>query len=127
MKNIPLYFQQGGAAPQPQAPPMGTSPATGPSPNKGYEAAALQRLGLVVKQLSELVPLAGATTDIGKDILKALTTLTKHVPSGSVTPAAEKNNIERMSMQNTQSNQQMQALKQQMAQGGQQGGQAAAA
>lgn len=92
---------------------MGASPVTAPSPNRGYEAAALQRLGLVIKQLTELLPMAGATSEVGKDILKALSTLGKHVPSGSVSPAAEKSNIERMSMQNTQANQQMQALKQQ--------------
>lgn len=100
------------AAPQP-GPPMGASPVSAPSPNRGYEAAAAQRLGLVIKQLTDLLPLAGATSEIGKDILKALSTLGKHVPSGSVSPAAEKSNIERMSMQNTQQNAQMQALKQQ--------------
>lgn len=98
---------------------MGASPVTAPSPNRGYEAAAAQRLGLVVKQLTELLPLAGAGSDMGQAILKALTSLTKYVPSGSVSPAAEKSNIERMSMQNTQQNAQMQALKQQSAGGAQ--------
>ena len=83
------------------------------------EAAAAQRLGLVVKQLEALIPLAGATTDIGKACLEALNKLVKYVPSGSVSPAAEKNNIEQMAMRNAQQNQQMQALKQQQG-GGQQ-------
>jgi len=109
---------QAPGAPQPQQSPSGVSPATGPTPNKGYEAAAAQRLGLVIKQLEELIPMAGATTDIGKACLDALNKLVKFVPAGSVSPAAAKNNIEQMAMKNAQQNQQMQALKQQ--QGGQQ-------
>jgi hypothetical protein len=111
------------AAPQQQAQaPSGVSPATGPTPNKGYEAAAAQRLGLIIKQLESIIPMAGATTDIGKACLEALNKLVKFVPAGSVNPAAEKNNIEQMAMKNAQQNQQMQALKQQAMQG--QGGQA---
>src|ERR1035441_9533718 len=110
------------AAPQQQQAPSGVSPATGPTPNKGYEAAAAQRLGLIIKQLEEIIPMAGATTDIGKACLDALNKLVKYVPSGSVTPASAKNNIEQMAMKNAQQNQQMQALKAQQA-GGQPGGQ----
>ena len=108
-----------GAAPQPQQAPFGQSPATGPTPNKGFEAAAAQRLGLIIKQLEEIIPMAGATTDIGKACLDALNKLVKYVPAGSVNPAAQKNNIEQMAMKNTQQNAQMQALKaQRMGQGG---------
>ena len=105
-------------APQPQQPPAGVSQATGPTPNKGYEAAAAQRLGLVIKQLEELVSLAGATSEVGQAALKMLNIGVKLVPAGSVTPASAKNNIEQMAMKNAQQNQQMQALKAQ--QGGQQ-------
>lgn len=111
---------------QQQQPPFGASPATGPTPNKGFEAAAAQRMGLVVKQLTELVSLAGATSEIGQAALKMLNIGVKMVPAGSVSPAGEKNNIEQMAMRNAQQNQQMQALKAQQAQGGQQGGQAGA-
>ena len=97
---------------------MGSSPATGPTPNKGFEAAGLQRLGVVIKQLEQLIPMLGSGTPPGADVLKALNLLSKHVPAGSVTPAAEKTSIDRMAMQNSQNNQQMQALRQ----GGQQGG-----
>ncbi len=98
-------------SPQAQQPPFGASSATGPTQNKGYEAAALQRLGVCLKQLEQLVPMAGTTSELGKDVLDALRKLSKHVPSGSVTPAAEKNNIQQMMMRNTQGNEQMQALK----------------
>lgn len=93
-------------------PPFGTANATGPSPNRGYEAAGLQRLGSVVKQLEELIPLLGAATDPGKACLDALNKLVKFVPPGSVTPATERNNIEQRMMNNTQANQQMMALRQ---------------
>ena len=99
----------------PQGAPFGQSPVTGPSPNKGFEAAALKRVGLVIKQLNEMFGMAGASSDLGKDILKAMSLLSKHVPSGSVSPADEKASLERQMMANTQNNQQMQALKQQAA------------
>ena len=69
--------------------------------------------------------MAGAASDIGKACLEALNKLVKYVPSGSVSPASAKNNIENMAMRNAQQNQQMQALKaqQMQGQGGQQGGQ----
>lgn len=92
--------------------PFGTTSATGPTPNRGLEAAGLQRLGLVVKQLEEMVPLFGASSDVGKAVLDALNKLIKHVPSGSVTPASQRNQIEQMAMRNVQSNQQMQAVRQ---------------
>ena len=103
---------------QSQSPPMGVSPATGPTPNKGYEAAAMQRLGLVIKQLTEILPLAGASSDIGKTVLDVLTKLTKHVPSGSNTQASERNAIDQMAMKNAQAAQTNKALQG----GGQPGG-----
>lgn len=117
---MPAITPSAGAPGQPSQAPFGASPVTGPTPNKGFEAAAMQRLGLVIKQLTELLSLAGAGSDVGKDILKMLNIATKHVPPGSVSPAAEKNNIERMSMQNAQQGQQAgQMRQQQMAPGAQ--------
>lgn len=81
---------------------------------------------MVIKQLEGLLPLVGSGSEIGKDVLKALNSLAKHVPSGSVTPAAEKNNIQQMMMRQQQNAQQMQAMKPQGAQQPQQPGQAAA-
>src|SRR5262249_23325901 len=107
-----------GQPPQAPQPPMGSSPATGPTPNKGFEAAGLQRLGLVIKQLTDLLPQVGVGSDVGKDVLKALNSLAKHVPSGSSTPGAERTNIERMAMANSQNNSMMQQLRQNAAKGG---------
>jgi hypothetical protein len=101
-----------GATGQPAAKqaPFGSSPATGPTPNRGYEAAAAQKLGLVLKQLGELIPMAGATSEMGMAIMDMIKKGSKYVPQGSVTPAAEKNQIDNMAMKNTQNNQQMQAI-----------------
>jgi len=92
---------------------MGVSPATGPTPNKGYEAAAMQRLGLVIKQLTEILPLAGAASDIGKTVLDVLGKLTKHVPAGSNSQASERNAIDQMAMKNAQATQTNQMLQKQ--------------
>ena len=106
-----------GAAPpggQPQQPPFGQTPATGSTPNKGYEAAGMQKLGVVVKQLESILPELGASSEAGQAVLKALNSLVKFVPAGSVTPAAQKNSIEAQQRQAAMQNQQMMALKQKM-------------
>lgn len=69
-----------------------------------------------------MIPLFGAASEHGREVLKALNILVKMVPAGSVTPASQKNNIEQMAMRNVKDNQQMQALQQQRMQG-QQGAQ----
>ena len=118
---IPAPAAPGGQPPQP---PFGQTPATGATPNKGYEAAGLQKLGVVVKQLEALLPEVGASSDVGKAVLDSLNKLVKFVPAGSVTPAAQKNSIEAQQRQAAQQNQQMQAIqamRQKQAQGGQGG------
>lgn len=94
------------------AAPFGQSPVTGPTPDKGMQAAALQRAGIISKMLMDLLNMAGPSGDIGKDAMKCLQIINKHLPSGSVTPAGERNQLDKMQMQNTQQNSQMQALKQ---------------
>jgi hypothetical protein len=106
---------------QPSQPPFGQTPAATSTPNKGYEAQGMQELGVLVKHMETLLPKLGATSEAGQAVLKALSSLTKFVPNGSVTPAAQKNSIEAQQRQHAQGNQQMQALaamRQKMAQGG---------
>src|ERR1700757_3241617 len=100
-----------------QQPPFGSTSATGATPNKGYEAAGLQKLGGVIKQLEVLLPEVGASSDVGKAVLECLNKLTKFSPPGSMTPAAQKNNIEAQMRQQAQTNQQMQAIQQMRQQG----------
>jgi len=114
---IPAPAAPGG---QPAQPPFGATPATGATPNKGFEAAGLQKLGVLVKQMESMLPEVGASSDVGKAILDCLNKLVKFVPQGAVTPAAQKNSIEQMMRQHAQGNQQMQAL-QKMREGGGQG------
>jgi len=104
------------AGQQPQQPPFGASPVSQASPNKGYEAAAAQRLGLIGKQLTEILNLVGYQSDMGKEVLKMLSMVSKMTPADP-NPAVERRGIERMAMQNTQNAQQLQQAKQQMAQG----------
>lgn len=72
-------------------PPAGGSPATMPTANAGLQAAGIARLSIAVKVLEETVPLLGVGSEAGKDALKALNTLSKHVPPGSVSPGIEAN------------------------------------
>lgn len=86
----------------------------------------MQQLGLVVQRLQEILPQVGSGSDAGQAILKALTGLSKFVPPGSVTPAAQNQQIQRLQQAQQQGNQQMQAL-QAMRQQGQPGQQPAKA
>lgn len=111
----------GGAAPPAGGPagkqaPFGNSGATQPTPNAGMEAAALQRVGVVIKQVQDIMQMVGAGSEPGKDLLKALNILVKMVPSGNVSNASERNMLEQSLMRNTQNGQQQQMLKQSQAQ-----------
>ena len=92
---------------------MGVSPVSGPTPNKGYEAAGLQQLGVIMKDLEKVIPMLGASSDAGAAALKALTAIAKFVPAGSVSPASQTNMYEQARMKSIQQNQQMQAQKMQ--------------
>ncbi len=91
---------------------MGASSATGPTPNRGLEAAGMQKLGLIVKQLTELLPLLGAGSEPGQAVLKTLSSLSKFVQPGSVTPAAERNITEQQMIQQVQNAAMLQQMKQ---------------
>jgi hypothetical protein len=95
---------------QMQQPPMGASPATGPTPNKGYEQAAMQKVAVVIKQLESALPLAGSGSDLGKAILDALNKLAKHVQPGSTSQAAQRNEIDQMAQKNMQASQMQKQL-----------------
>lgn len=75
--------------------------------------AGLQRLGLVVKGLEQLVPLFGAATEEGQTVLKAINALAQFVQPGAVTPAAMQNQIQNMATSNAQNAGQLQMLKEQ--------------
>lgn len=100
------------AAPAPKEAPFGNSSATQPTVNAGYEAAALQKVGVMVKQVQDVMQMVGAGSEIGKDLLKVLNILVKMAPAGNVSNASERNMLEQSLMRNTQNGQTMAALKQ---------------
>jgi len=86
------------------------------------EAAAGQKLGLVLNLLVMMVPQVGVNSPLGKDLIDTIQKLGKHVPPGSVSPASQNNDIQNLQMRNAQQNQQMQAMRQRQMQGGGGGG-----
>jgi hypothetical protein len=84
-------------------------------------------MGVVMQALERLLPMVGAGSDMGKDILSMLKMASKHVQPGEVTPAAAKNEMDKAQLANTQNMAQMQRMRAQQAQQaaqGQQGQQA---
>jgi hypothetical protein len=80
-----------------------------PVPNRGQEAAALGYLAMVIKGLEHIVPMIGVTSELGKDVVKALNLLSKHLSQESGSPGVENSALQNMMMQQKQ-NGPMQAL-----------------
>ena len=102
-----------GAGAAPPQPPMGVSPATQPTANRGAEMAGVQKLALVTRELESILVMVGAGSEIGKDVLKAINSLVKHAPAGGATPASQQNQIQEMARKNAQSGQAINMLRQQ--------------
>lgn len=99
-------------APKPtQQPPTGVSSATQPTPNKGYEAAAAQRVSLALTLLTEAMSMAGATSDVGSAAHKAIGILAKAVPPGTSSQASQRNAIDQLQTRNAQNMQTMQQMR----------------
>ena len=107
---IPAPQGVAGKPPGAQA-PIGSSPATTPSPNRGFEAAGKQKLGLIVQGLEQLVPMLGVGSPEGEAVMKALNILSKHAPPGTNTPASEANQIQKMALANAQRGQQVASMR----------------
>ena len=80
----------------PGQPPFGSSPTTMPLPQKGIEAAGLAKLGVVVKQLEQLLPVFGMGSEVGQAVHSALKGLAKHVPMGMVSHGLEQTIMQRL-------------------------------
>jgi hypothetical protein len=70
--------------------------------------AGLQGLGLALKILESLVPRLGSGSPAGKDVLKVISTLSKHMEPGMVSQAGNRNELQNQM-------QRMQQMRQQMA------------
>lgn len=73
-------------------------------------------MGLGLMLLEQAVPMVGASTPEGQDLLRAITNIGKHVPPGSVTPQDINNVIQGIMIKQRQGMQQMQQMKQQQMQ-----------
>ena len=71
---------------------------------------------MVVSILERLIPLLGAGTEPGQDALESLRKLAKHIPPGTVSPAAQQNQMQQMQMRQAQMRGMMQQPQQPMQQ-----------
>lgn len=99
-----------GAGTQPGQPPFGSSPAQMPTPDRGGQAAALALVSTAVRILERALPQLGAGSDPGKDVMKALQNLTKHVPPGATSPGVENSAMQQMMLAGKQEQPQQQVL-----------------
>lgn len=97
-------------ASQGQQPPFGSSQATQPTQNAGHRIAGLKLVGLGLMALENAIPLVGASTPEGADVLKSIQSLSKHIPPGTVTPQDIKNVVQKLMLTMQQGQQQMQAM-----------------
>lgn len=102
-------------APQQQAQAGTSSPASQPSPNSGFAAAGLARIGLMLKIAEETLPMLGSGTDAGRDLLKAISLLAKHIPPGSVSPGVQQTAMQNAMLRQRQMQPQIAALRAQQA------------
>ena len=95
-----MISQPGAGAPPsmgpPGQPPMGSSPMTMPLQQKGQEAAALAQLGVVIRQLEQLLPMLGMASEAGQAVHAALKNLSRHVPAGTVSPGLQQTVMQRL-------------------------------
>lgn len=76
----------------------------------------MQVLGMVIMGLEQAIPLLGAASEPGRDVIKALNLLSKHVPPGAVTPAGLKNQLTALLTRAQQQGPQVQQMRQMGAQ-----------
>ena len=91
-------------------PPFGSSQATQPTQNAGYKVAGVKMIGLGLMALENSIPIIGASSPEGMDVLSSIQKLAKHVPPGTVTPQDIKNVIQQLMVKMQQGQQQMQAM-----------------
>ena len=78
--------------------------------------AGIKMAGMALKALEQAVPLLGAASDPGRDVLSAIKLVSKHVPPGSVSPSDVMQILQKLMLQQQQFGQQMNQMRQQGAQ-----------
>lgn len=75
-----------------------------PVANRGMQAAGGAEIGMIVRQMQEAALKLGAGSEVGRDVLKCINMLAKHVPPGAASPG-----VENQAMRNTMQKQQQMA------------------
>lgn len=75
-----------------------------------------------VRMLEKALPMLGIETEPGQAVMKALSTLSKHISPGSTSPGVEQSSLQQMMMQARQDQPQLALMKQLAAGGGGGGG-----
>ena len=88
---VPSSLPQVGQSGMPGQPPAGPQSLTQPTPNRGNEAAGLAFVGGAVEALKRALSLLDVASEPGQAVMKALSSLSKHVPPGSTAPGIENN------------------------------------
>lgn len=73
----------------------------------------MQQLGVINRQLTEILSKVGPSSELGQTILDVLKKLSRHAEPGSVTPQQEANQLQKAQLQNAQNGQVLQMLRQQ--------------
>lgn len=84
------------------APAFGTSPATGPTANAGQSAGGKQILSVLQSLAWMALGQVGPSSPEGVDLRKAMDLISKHVPAGSVSPAAHLTTLKALMMRQQQ-------------------------
>jgi hypothetical protein len=100
-----------GAGTQPGQPPFGSSPVQMPTPNRGLQAAALTQIQWAVRILEKALPVMGATSPVGKDLMSAIKALSKHIQPGDMGRGTEASTLQNMMMSAKAEQPQAQILK----------------
>lgn len=91
-----------GAGTAPGQPPFGSSPVSQPTPNRGNEAAGIAILANATRLLEFALPMLGAGSDPGKDVISALRLIAKHVTPGGSAGGVEQNALRSMMLNKQQ-------------------------
>jgi hypothetical protein len=106
------------AAGAPAQAPFGGSPAVTPSRNPGFEAAGKQKVAMALKVLTDALPLYGASSDEGQELLDIMKKLGKIAQPGDVSNAGQMNALQKMMLNAAQQQRTQKALAQSPQAGG---------
>ena len=101
---VPSSLPTVGQSGMPGQPPAGPQALTQPTPNRGSEAAGLAFVGGAVEALKRALSMLDVASEPGQAVMKALSSLSKHVPPGSTAPGIENNAFAQLMNERKQNN-----------------------